>query len=93
MLKRRKSFFGYMTGDIVKAEVKTGKKQGKYRGRVAVRASGSFNISTDKGIVQGISYKSCRKIQGTDGYNYYIERRKPAPFCRTSHRRDLREIQ
>lgn len=78
-LKRRKSFFGYMTGDIVKAEVKTGKKQGKYRGRVAVRASGSFNISTDKGIVQGISYKACRKIQGADGYNYYIERRKPIP--------------
>ena len=45
--------------------------------RIAVRASGSFNISTDNVTVQGISYKSCRKIQGTDGYNYYTERRTP----------------
>jgi 5-methylcytosine-specific restriction endonuclease McrA len=47
---------GFQTGDIVKAIVTTGKKIGKYIGRVAVRATGSFNISASK-LVQGISYK------------------------------------
>ncbi|MBS3027515.1 MAG: RNA polymerase sigma factor [Dolichospermum sp. DET50] len=45
---------GFQTGDIVKAIVTTGKKIGKYIGRVAVRATGSFNISASK-LVQGIS--------------------------------------
>ena len=57
-----------------------------------MRASGSFNISTDNVTVQGISYKSCRKIQGKDGYNYYTERRTPIPFCRNPSGGFLRRI-
>ncbi len=62
--------FGFQTGDIVRAVVKTGKKIGTYVGRIATRATGSFNISTDKGLVEGISHKYCKAIHKKDGYNY-----------------------
>lgn len=61
---------GFQTGDIVKAVVPTGKKIGAYAGRVAVRSSGSFNISTSIGLIQGISHKYCQQIHKKDGYNY-----------------------
>ena len=67
---RDKIHFSFQTGDIVKSIVKTGKKIGEYVGKVTIRKSGSFNISTKKGCVQGISYKCCKKIHGKDGYNY-----------------------
>ncbi|MGY6528724.1 MAG: RNA-guided endonuclease IscB [Cyanobacterium sp.] len=61
---------GFQTGDIVKAIVTKGKKIGTYTGRVAVRSSGSFNISTKNGLIQGISHKYCQHIHKKDGYNY-----------------------
>jgi 5-methylcytosine-specific restriction endonuclease McrA len=61
---------GFQTGDIVKAKVTSGKKVGPYRGRVAVRASGSFDITTRHGKVAGIGYRSCRTIHKRDGYSY-----------------------
>ena len=69
-LTRQKRIHGFQTGDRVKAEVATGKKAGAYVGRVAVRASGSFNIQTPQGVVQGISYRHCKVIQRADGYGY-----------------------
>jgi 5-methylcytosine-specific restriction endonuclease McrA len=67
---RTKFHFGFQTGDIVKAVVKSGKKIGNYIGRIATRATGSFNISTTAGLVQGISYKYCKAIHKKDGYGY-----------------------
>lgn len=61
---------GFQTGDIVKAVVTTGKKVGKYIGRIATRSTGSFNISTREKLVQGISYKYCKIIHKKDGYSY-----------------------
>lgn len=61
---------GFKTGDIITAIVPTGKKKGLYSGRVAVRASGYFNITSNKTTVQGINYKHCQIIHGRDGYNY-----------------------
>ena len=61
---------GFKTGDMVLASVPSGKKQGMHMGRVAVRCSGSFNIQTKMGVVQGISHKHCRIIQRNDGYNF-----------------------
>jgi hypothetical protein len=55
---------------MVKAEVSKGKKTGSYLGRVAVRASGSFNIQTASGVIQGISHRHFRVIQRADGYSY-----------------------
>jgi 5-methylcytosine-specific restriction endonuclease McrA len=67
---RTKFHFGFQTGDIVKAIVTTGKKVGKYIGRIATRATGSFNISTTEGLIQGISHKFCKIIHKKDGYGY-----------------------
>lgn len=61
---------GFQTGDIVKGVVTTGKKIGEYLGRIAVRSTGSFNISTKHGLIQGISYKYCSAIHKKDGYSY-----------------------
>jgi hypothetical protein len=69
-LTRGKSAFGFQTGDMVKAIVTTGKKAGTYLGRVAIRASGSFNIQTGDGLVQGIHHRFCTLVQRADGYGY-----------------------
>ncbi|MEA5505663.1 RNA-guided endonuclease IscB [Halotia wernerae UHCC 0503] len=67
---REKIHFGFQTGDIVKAVVKTGKKVGTYVGKVAIRSSGSFNISTRNRLIQGISHRFCKRVHAKDGYSY-----------------------
>lgn len=69
-LMRHKKVYGFRTGDMVKAIVPGGKKAGTHTGRVAVRATGSFNIQTTNGAVQGISHQRCRLLQRADGYGY-----------------------
>jgi 5-methylcytosine-specific restriction endonuclease McrA len=66
---RNKFVKGFQTGDIVKAIVTSGKKIGEYVGRVAVRTTGSFNISASE-LVQGISHKYCKILHRKDGYSY-----------------------
>ena len=78
--KQFKRVHGFQSGDIVKAIVQkttddfvlppTGKKAGIYIGRVSIRASGSFNLKTENGTVQGISHRHCRLFQRADGYGY-----------------------
>jgi len=76
-LTRQKRHFGFQTGDRVVADVPKGIKAGTYTGRVAVRASGSFNIQTAQGVVQGIGHKHCRLVQRGDGYGYsYIAQQR-----------------
>lgn len=69
-LMRQKCVHGFATGDMVEANVPKGKKAGLWRGRVAVRVSGSFNIQTPKGVIQGVGWKHCRLISHNDGYGY-----------------------
>ena len=69
-LTRSKSAFGFQTGDLVRAVVTTGKRAGIYQGRLAIRASGSFNIQSATGLVQGIHHRFCTLIQRADGYGY-----------------------
>src|SRR5207244_687529 len=45
--KQAKHVEGFQSGDMVRAVVTKGKKVGTYVGRVAVRATGSFNIATN----------------------------------------------
>lgn len=71
-LMREKSVEGFQTGDMVRATVTKGKKVGTYVGRVAVRASGNFNIQLGKELVQGISYRYCTMVQRADGYSYSL---------------------
>ena len=61
---------GFQTGDIVRAVVPTGKYAGRYTGRVAVRRSGSFDVTTANAKVQGISYRFCSALHCCDGYDY-----------------------
>ncbi|MDJ0716043.1 MAG: RNA-guided endonuclease IscB [Prochloraceae cyanobacterium] len=61
---------GFQTGDIVKAVVTKGKKIGTYLGKVSIRTSGSFNIKTIEGTVQGINWKYCKPVHRKDGYVY-----------------------
>lgn len=77
-LTRHKRFHGFQTGDRVVAQVPTGKKAGCHVGRVAVRATGSFNIQTIGGVVQGISHRYCRVLQRADGYGYSLNPKSTA---------------
>jgi len=68
--QRKKVYFGFQTGDMAKATVISGKKAGIYLGKVAVRASGSFNITTTTDTIQGIHHRFFKTIHKSDGYNY-----------------------
>jgi 5-methylcytosine-specific restriction endonuclease McrA len=68
--ERKQVHFGFRTGDIVKAHVKSGKRMGTHVGRVLCRARGSFDIATKSGRVTDISHKYCTHIHKKDGYNY-----------------------
>jgi 5-methylcytosine-specific restriction endonuclease McrA len=68
--KQQSRVRGFRTGDMVRAVVTAGKKVGTYVGRVAVRSTGRFNVSTSAGIVQGIADSYCQRLQQRDGYTY-----------------------
>jgi 5-methylcytosine-specific restriction endonuclease McrA len=79
--KQQSRVKGFRTGDLVRAMVPQGRKAGSYLGRIAVRASGSFNITTGRGISQGINARWCRLLQQRDGYQY--QQRKEVAFLPT----------
>jgi hypothetical protein len=61
---------GFKMGDIVCAIVTKGKKIETSAGRVLVRATGSFDIVTKSGRVQGIGYRYCTTLHKAEGYAY-----------------------
>jgi 5-methylcytosine-specific restriction endonuclease McrA len=65
--KAHRLAYGFQTGDIVRAVVPTGTKKGTYRGKVAIRARGSFTI---QGQVQDIHHRFCTIVHRCDGYSY-----------------------
>jgi 5-methylcytosine-specific restriction endonuclease McrA len=69
-LMRTKQVRGFQTGDHVQAIVTTGTKIGRYTGRVAVRATGSFNIQLKDRVMQGIHHRRFTLLQRSDGYGY-----------------------
>jgi hypothetical protein len=62
------------SGDLVRAVVSSGSKQGTYVGKVAVRSSGSFNITTSRGTEQGIPARYCVLVARSDGYTYHTRK-------------------
>ena len=66
---------GLRTGDLVRAVVPAPSvKAGTYVGRLAMRATGSCNITTaQQGVVQGIHVRHCHPLHRGDGYGYSIE--------------------
>ncbi len=77
--QRHKRHQGYQTGDMVRAVVTSGKNVGEYVGRVLARATGSFDIRTKQGRVQGISHRTCTPIHRCDGYSYQKAERYADP--------------
>ena len=73
--KGSKSVKGFQTGDIVKAVVPKGSKQGEYLGRVIIRSDGYFSIDMRDTLIEGIGYKYCHIIQKGDGYSYNYKER------------------
>ena len=70
---RRKMVAGFATGDRVRAIVpETLKTAGTHVGRVAVRTSRSFAITTGGRKVDGIHARYCVLIQRGDGYEYAL---------------------
>jgi 5-methylcytosine-specific restriction endonuclease McrA len=68
---RQTRHFGFATGDLVRARVPAGlKTAGRHVGRVLVRASGSFDLVTRAGRVQGVSHRYCQLVARRDGYAY-----------------------
>lgn len=79
---RKKELFGFQTGDIVVAEVphktpKPYKYEGRFVGRVMVRASGSFDIKTTDGNLATVKTCFCRLLQANSGCHYTMERAIP----------------
>jgi len=68
--KGAKKIKGFQTGDIVRAVVTKGKRQGRYVGKVMVRANGSFDIQTTHRRVKDIGYCYCQPLHKSDGYRY-----------------------
>jgi hypothetical protein len=78
--QRKKRYFGYQTGELVRAVVPQGARQGTHVGRVAVKASGYFTIQTKTGKVTDVAHRYCRVQQRTDGYSYQFGARlSPLP--------------
>jgi len=68
---RVKSHFGFQTGDMVHAEVPSGKYAGVHIGRVVVRPRGDFDL---KELTSGerftVNNKHCQPLHRADGYSY-----------------------
>ncbi len=80
--KQRKRVQGFQTGDLARAVVTTGTKQGTYVGKVNVRTRGVFNIATAQGVVTDIHHRYCTLIARADGYTY--QQRKEAALPPTT---------
>lgn len=63
---RTKFVKGFQTGDLVREAVPKGKYVGVHYGRVAVRATGIFNV----GARQGINHQHCILVQRGCGYQF-----------------------
>lgn len=72
-LARQKIFFGFQSGDIVKAVIPEGKKKGTWYGSVSCRKRGYFNINRKKGAVTDVHHRFCQLLQSADGYKYIME--------------------
>ncbi|MGW5864554.1 RNA-guided endonuclease IscB [Streptomyces sp. NPDC055239] len=80
---RTKQHFGYVTGDLVRATVPTGKWAGTWKGRISVRARGQHSITTQTGRIN-VSYRNLRLLQRGDGYAYDTRQEPVSPASEKS---------
>ena len=67
---RQKIYFGFQTGDMVRAVVPRGRFKGTHVGRVACKKSGSFKLKVNGKEMDGVSWRHCTPIHRADGYAY-----------------------
>lgn len=67
---RQKIYFGFQTGDMVRAVVPKGVFAGKHIGRVACKKSGNFKLKVNGKEMDGVSWRHCTPIHRADGYVY-----------------------
>lgn len=72
---RAKRHFGYVTGDLVRAVMPTGRWKGTWSGRISVRARGQHSLATPGGRID-VCHENLRLLQRGDGYGY---RTRPEP--------------
>jgi 5-methylcytosine-specific restriction endonuclease McrA len=65
---RQKTWFGFQTGDFVRALVTTGKYVGNWVGRISVRARPSFKLASSQAF--DVHPKYLEVIHRADGYSY-----------------------
>ena len=85
-LTRTKRVFGFATGDLVVATIPPAalgklarKNVGTWRGRVAVRAGGTFVVQVRGRADVDVRHTRCRLLQRADGYGYGILSRQDRP--------------
>jgi hypothetical protein len=79
---RTKQHFGYVTGDLVRAVVPSGKWAGTWTGRISVRSRGQHSLATSRGRIN-VSHWNLRVLQRGDGYGYSS---RPEPTQSTSRK-------
>lgn len=79
---RTKQHFGYVTGDLVRATMPSGKWAGMWTGRISVRARGQHSLATPRGRIN-VSHWNLRLLQRGDGYGYSV---RPEPARSTSRK-------
>lgn len=67
--QRHKRYFGYQTGDMVRANILKGKYAGMYTAKVTVRASGTFKLRVAGNDIS-CNHKYCVPVHRCDGYQY-----------------------
>ncbi|EMH2709957.1 RRXRR domain-containing protein [Clostridioides difficile] len=73
-LPRQKQFFGYQSGDMVKANIPKGKYIGQYVSNVSCRSTGIFAIYSKKhGKQIDVNHKYLKLTQKGDGYRYELK--------------------
>ncbi len=72
-LPKRKHVQGFRTGDLVRAMIPKGVYAGRWVGRVAVKTSGDFVVTT-AGVKRWVRHTRCTLLRRADDYGYNIVR-------------------
>ncbi|MGC9541811.1 RNA-guided endonuclease IscB [Streptomyces sp. UG1] len=78
---RTKRHFGYVTGDLVRAVMPTGRWAGTWTGRISVRARGQHSLTTPLGRIN-VSHWHLKFLQRGDGYGYSTRSESPPSTSR-----------
>ncbi|MGW2521098.1 hypothetical protein ACWC09_29590 [Streptomyces sp. NPDC001617] len=79
LLPRQKRFYGYATGDLVRAVIRTGRHTGTHTGRIAIRSTGRHRVTTPDGHHIDTRHTNIQLLQRGDGYGYAIKHEARLP--------------